>query len=119
MRTVIKELRDGDATKRLAILSDIATLTSIVLVSILAPAFSLASRAELSFSAIAAISTIVLLAVAGSSVLLAVFLSVDSWLSTLSDHRTLLRIALWCIALVVAVCAAVLIHELVTNTHWT
>ena len=119
MRTVIKELRDGDATKRLSILSDIATITSVVLVSLLAPAFSLASRTELSFSAIAAISTIVLLTVAGSSAALAVFLSIDSWLPTRSAHRVLLRVSLWCIALVVAVCAAAFVHELITNTYWT
>jgi hypothetical protein len=119
MRTVINELRDGDATKRLSILSDIATITSVVLVSLLAPAFSLASRTELSFSAIAAISMIVLLAVAGSAVALAVFLSIDSWLSASSSHRALLRVALWCIALSAALLAATFIHDLITNTYWT
>lgn len=119
MRTVIKEFIDGDATKKLSILSDIATITSVVLVSLLAPAFSLASKTELSFFAIGTISVIVLLSVAGSSAALAVFLSIDTWLSTRSNHRLLLRLSLWCIALVVALCAAAVVHELLINTHWT
>lgn len=119
MRTVIKDFMDGDTTKRLSILSDIITITSVILVSLLAPAFSLASRTGLSFSAIATISVIVLLAVAGSSVSLAAFLSIDSWLARRNSHRALLRVALWSIALVVAVCAAAFIHDLITDTYWT
>lgn len=119
MRTVIKDIKDGDSTKRLSILSDIATITSVVLISLLVPAFSLASETKLSFSAIASISTIVLLAVAGTAVSLIVFLSVDSWLSCRKSHRFLLRVALWCVALVVAVLAAAFIHGLITNTYWT
>jgi magnesium-transporting ATPase (P-type) len=119
MRTVITDLINGDATKKLSILSDIATITSVVLVSLLAPAFSLASNTELSFSAIATISAIVLLTVAGSTAALAAFLSIDTWLSTRSNHRLLLRVSLWCIALVVAICAAAFVYELLTNTYWT
>ena len=119
MRTVIKELIEGNASKKLSILSDIATITSVVLVSLLAPAFSLASKTELSFFAIATISAIVLLTVAGSSAALAAFLSIDTWLSTRSNHRMLLRISLWSVALVVALFAAAFVHELLTNTYWT
>ena len=119
MRTVIREFISGDATKRLSILSDLVTVTSVVLVSLLAPAISLASKTELSFSAIATISMIVLFAVALSSLALALFLSIDSWLATFSNRGALFRVALWCIALVSAIGTAALIYEIINYTHWT
>jgi len=119
MRSLIKDLKDGDSTKRLSILSDIATITSVVLVSLLAPALSLTSRTKLSFSAIASISTIVLLAVAGTAFLLVALLSIDSWLSGRKSHRFLLRVALWSVALAVAILVAAFIHDLITSTYWT
>lgn len=118
MRTIIKELKDGDATKRLSILSDITTITSVILASILIPAFSLTTNTGLSFSSIAAISIIILLAVSGSSIALAIFLSIDTWLSARYSYRILLRISLWCFALVVAIFAAMFIHEILINTRW-
>lgn len=119
MRTVINDLINGDSRDRLSILSDIATLTSFILVSLLAPAYSLKSKTDLSFSAIGQISIIVLLTVAGTAITLVVFISVDSWLSSRKSHSMLLRTAWWCVFMVIAVVAIVSIYQLVNYTHWT
>lgn len=118
MRTIINELRVGDASRKLSIISDLATLTSVILVWLLVPAFSLALGTELSLSAIATVSIFVLLAVAGSAIALAVFLSIDSWLSARRAHVFLFRVALWCVALSVALVTAAFIHDLMVNTYW-
>ena len=119
MRNIIKDFKDGDATKRLSILSDLGTITSIVLVSLLIPAYSLAERTGLSFSAITAISMMAFLTVAGSLLSLAIFLSIDSWLAGQTCYRKLLRGALWSAAFAVAAFALAFLHELITSTHWT
>lgn len=119
MRTIIKELMDGDSVKRLAIFSDIASITSVILASLLIPAFSLASRTDLSFSSIASISVTVLGAVGVSSTLLAVFLSADSWLAGQHRYAALFRITLWCVAIMAAILMAAFIHDIMTNTYWT
>ncbi|MDP4537878.1 hypothetical protein Q3O60_16975 [Alkalimonas collagenimarina] len=118
MRTIVKEFIDGDSVKRLAIFSDIATITSVILASLLIPAFSLASTG-LSFSSIASISVTVLIVVAISSILLAAFLSVDSWLAGRRRYAPLFRITLWCIATAVAILITAFIHDIMTNTYWT
>jgi len=89
MRTVINAFKQGDATKRLSIASDLVAITSIALAWILLPILTYAENTDIGFSGIAGISIVLLGTVGSSSVLLALFLSANAWIVQRNFHPIL------------------------------
>lgn len=122
MTSLLAEFRAGTRSAKLSIISDVLTVTSVVLASLLIPALTLAFKAGISIESVAAISALVLLTVALTAVCLTIFLALHAWLGRVFKRPlfvALWRLALWCFAAIAAIIASVVIYSLITTTHWS
>ncbi len=97
MQSVIEALKAGDAKTRLAIAADIVSILGVSLATVVGGTFAL--NRKLNVANILGTSVMALLALAGASLVVLIFLSCSSWLR----HRffenavalRLLQLALW------------------------
>lgn len=119
MKTIFSDLKNGSATVRLAIASDLISITGISLAAILTPIF--AYRGQVDVDALAGQSIVLLFGLAAMSLFLAGVVAAHSWLkSAIAGLASgwLLLAALWLMSLAIFFYGSYCIYSALAYTHW-
>ncbi len=120
MQSIINTLKTGTGKERLAVVSDIVSIFGVSIVTILGGAFAL--NAKLGIENILGLIIAGLLSLAGSLVVIALFLGATSYLQNrlLSNPniRKLLLGALWLLFAVLCIYAAYFSYSVITSVNF-
>jgi len=119
MKSIVSDFKRGNATQRLAIASDLISITGVSLAAVLAPVFTFGGRLDL--DALAGKSFFALFGLGVLSLLLAGIISAHSWLKTAltgSVAGVLLLATMWLFFFAVFIYAAYGLYAVLAYTHW-